>query len=262
MPFAARYPFAAGTAGLSLRAALVDDANAIHATHRDITTGFLDVGAGLYRWTYASHPDGFGGLVVFYTGTLGGGATTFAGVTVKAIAEVGETERVEANVLAGIAALPAAVWAVFASTLTGVGTIGKFLLDRLNLIGSGTAFASTSVLYGGKITLYKGLDRVAAAGNPLTIRDPDGTNLPDVGTAMRLQAVHTGDESQYFEVTGAVASGGGDVKDATFDLPRTAHSALRTGQFRYLLYERAGGTWNKLEAVGTLDLKPGLAAAA
>jgi len=35
-----------------------------------VTTGFVELGAGNYLWSYSSFPDGFRGAVKFYTGTL------------------------------------------------------------------------------------------------------------------------------------------------------------------------------------------------
>lgn len=76
--------------GLSstLRAALMDTTGTIHATHRDISTGFVEVGGGNYSWVYALTPDSYRGAAVFYTGTLGGAATDFSGVTVKTASPV------------------------------------------------------------------------------------------------------------------------------------------------------------------------------
>lgn len=83
MAFTAAYAFDAGSTGLSLKAALVNTAGTPHATHRDLSAGFAEIGANKYAWSYESHPDGFRGTVVFYTGTLGS-ASSFSGVTVLA----------------------------------------------------------------------------------------------------------------------------------------------------------------------------------
>lgn len=79
------YQIPVGTTGLALKAALSYADGTIHATARDLT-GVVELGAGMYSWTYASHPDGFRGQVVFYTGTLAA-AGNFSGVTIKAVAD-------------------------------------------------------------------------------------------------------------------------------------------------------------------------------
>lgn len=78
--------------GLSLKAALIDAAGTIHATLRDITAGFYEVGGGMYSWVTASMPDGYRGTVVFYVGSLGPGATDFNSVTKKAATPVSPQE--------------------------------------------------------------------------------------------------------------------------------------------------------------------------
>ncbi len=73
--------------GLTLKVALMDTTGTIHATIRDISTGFVEIGSGLYSWVYASMPDDYRGCAVFYTGTLGV-ASTFSGVTLKTATSV------------------------------------------------------------------------------------------------------------------------------------------------------------------------------
>jgi hypothetical protein len=60
----------ASQTGLSLKAQLFADGVAVGS---EITTGFTEDGLGDYNWKYAGFPDGFRGIVKFYTGTLPGG---------------------------------------------------------------------------------------------------------------------------------------------------------------------------------------------
>lgn len=85
--------------GLSatLRAALQDTSGTIHATLRDISTGFIEIGGGIYQWSSSSIPDGYRGVVVFYTGTLAS-ATDFTGVTLKTASPVSPQETENSDV--------------------------------------------------------------------------------------------------------------------------------------------------------------------
>lgn len=98
MAYAASYTFDGQATGLtaSLRAALRDTAGTIHATLRDVSAGFLEIGGNLYQWSSASIPAGYRGAVVFYVGSVGAGSD-FGGVAVKDAAPVnaGELERAE-----------------------------------------------------------------------------------------------------------------------------------------------------------------------
>jgi hypothetical protein len=60
----------ASQSGLTLKAQLYADGNTIGS---EITTGFTEDGRGDYSWKYAAFPDGFRGIVKFYTGSLPGG---------------------------------------------------------------------------------------------------------------------------------------------------------------------------------------------
>jgi hypothetical protein len=106
MPYTLSFNLNLGSSqtGLTLKAALMDTAGTIHATIRDIATGFVEVGAGNYLWSYTLIPDGYRGCVVFYTGVLGV-AANFAGVVVKTEISVNpeEAERVDVLVSSRLA---------------------------------------------------------------------------------------------------------------------------------------------------------------
>ena len=95
MPYETTFALALGTGqtGLeaTLRAALIDDDGTIHATIRDISTGFTEIGVGNYHWNYTAFPVGYRGSAVFYVGTVGAGSD-FTGVTVKSISAINPEE--------------------------------------------------------------------------------------------------------------------------------------------------------------------------
>lgn len=70
-----------GVSGLVLKAALVSE-GVIHATFRDVATGFFDDGQGGYEFISEEFPSDYRGVIVFYVGTLGA-ATDFDGVTIQ-----------------------------------------------------------------------------------------------------------------------------------------------------------------------------------
>lgn len=82
--------------GLTLRAALTDTAGAL--TVKDVSSGFFEVGSGVYLFHYASFPDGHRGALVVYTGSIGVG-TDFSGVVVKGAVAINPEE---AESVAGI----------------------------------------------------------------------------------------------------------------------------------------------------------------
>jgi hypothetical protein len=102
MPFTYNATLLLGSSqtGLSLKAGLIDTAGVIHATHRDITAGFVEIGGGMYSWVYSSVPDGYRGSAVYYTGTLGA-ASSFSGVTLKTATPVAPEEFENADVKTG-----------------------------------------------------------------------------------------------------------------------------------------------------------------
>lgn len=148
MSFAYNAALALGSSqtGLTLNAALMAYDGTIHATIRDVGTGFVEVGAGNYSWYYASAPAGYRGVVVYYTGTLGA-ATDFSGVTVKATTSLAP-ERGE-YLDAPVSGVPAAL---LASTVDGE------TLDRL-------LTALTAVLLG----------VASPSGNTVVFKKRDGT---------------------------------------------------------------------------------------
>ncbi len=86
--------------GLTLKAQLVDTAGS--AAGSEVTTGFVEFGAGNYGWTYADFTDGFRGFVEFYTGTLPAGLKTVAGVNPEESAgflAAGERDAIAAALL-------------------------------------------------------------------------------------------------------------------------------------------------------------------
>lgn len=79
MAYTSSFALDIGTPGLTLKWALTS-AGTIHATLRDQTSTFYADAAGGYEAVLTTIPDGFRGMVVFYTGTIGV-ATDFSGVT-------------------------------------------------------------------------------------------------------------------------------------------------------------------------------------
>lgn len=98
--YSANLNLGATLAGLSLKAALKywDGTTwIIHATLRDIATGFDEAGQGYYDWVTALMPDGMRGTVYYYTGTLGA-ATDFDGVVIVTTTVVSPQETENADV--------------------------------------------------------------------------------------------------------------------------------------------------------------------
>lgn len=60
----------ASQTGLTLKAQLFADGSPVGS---EVTTGFTEDGSGDYSWKYTAFPDGFRGIVKFYTGTLPSG---------------------------------------------------------------------------------------------------------------------------------------------------------------------------------------------
>lgn len=73
------------------------------------------------------------------------------------------------------AAIAAAVWNRLTSTLTTPGSVGAFLLDKLNRIGAGVVFVRTSIDPAGNVTLYRGKKHVLQwhSSTTLNLTAPD-----------------------------------------------------------------------------------------
>lgn len=69
MAYSATFALDIGTAGLTLKAALLSEANA-HATFKNITAGISEIGDGYYEFTTSAMPDGYRGVILFYTGDI------------------------------------------------------------------------------------------------------------------------------------------------------------------------------------------------
>lgn len=83
--------------GLTLYASLIDTAGTIHATLRDIATGFTELGDGRYQWYSASIPDNYRGMAVFHTTAVGAG-TDFSGVEIRAIQAINPEQHENVDV--------------------------------------------------------------------------------------------------------------------------------------------------------------------
>ena len=90
MPYTLSFSLALGSSqtGLTLKAQLVDTAGADVGS--EITTGFVEAGAGNYLFTSSAIPAGHRGGVKFYTGTLPTGLKAFAAINPE------ETEAADA----------------------------------------------------------------------------------------------------------------------------------------------------------------------
>mgnify|MGYP001175520250 CR=1 FL=1 len=77
----------ASYAGQTLRRTLLDDDGAMVSLHKDLASGFSELGGGEYLLNYADLPDNHVGSLVIHVGALGS-ATTFASVQVLGVAAV------------------------------------------------------------------------------------------------------------------------------------------------------------------------------
>lgn len=102
MAYTASYAFAA-TSGLTLKWSLVA-AGTLHATLRNQTTGFTEIGtSGLWEWLASTIPDGYRGVVVIHTNTATALADFTAANTYSVLSvnpgEIEKTETIPASVL-------------------------------------------------------------------------------------------------------------------------------------------------------------------
>lgn len=74
-------------AGQTLRRTLLDDDGAMVVGHKDLATGFTELGGGEYVLNYSNLPDGHVGSIVIHIGAIGG-AASFAAATVVGTAAV------------------------------------------------------------------------------------------------------------------------------------------------------------------------------
>lgn len=114
----------------TLRAALMDTTGTVHATLRDISTGFVEVGSGIYSWVYDSVPDGYRGAVVYYIGTLGV-AANFVGVTLKTASPVDGLSTLS---VADIPTTAEAADALLGRNLAGGSDGGRTVRDALRAL--------------------------------------------------------------------------------------------------------------------------------
>lgn len=81
-----------GASGLNLRASLVSS-GAVHATLRNISTGFHSDGHGGYEFITSLVPDGFRGVVLFHTGDIPASPSNdLAGIEIQSRASVNPQE--------------------------------------------------------------------------------------------------------------------------------------------------------------------------
>ncbi len=146
----------------SLRAAIMSQAGTIHATERDIASGFVEVAAGNYSFAYTP-PASYTGSAVFYTGTLGA-ATDFTGVTVKAIADAAPDAHLTAQQVRDAMKLAPSVGA------PADGSIDSELDALSELLNSApTITVSSPVARDGKIALIRGDDYLNADNRRLAL---------------------------------------------------------------------------------------------
>jgi hypothetical protein len=186
----------------SLRAALIDHSEVIHATERDISTGFIDLTAGNYIWPY-SPPSGYAGAVVFYTGTLGA-ATDFDGVTVKAIADA-------------------------APDYPQSGDAYLVAIEALALLSSGVraSFSGAAPAAGGTVEVVIGDDRTIAGGNPLSWTISTGMDLITLGVTLYVYR----DSAESYGLLYSVVCDVTEI-EANKYLVRAELSALLTAQLK------------------------------
>ena len=209
-------PLSTSQTGLTLAAQLIDTAGTNVGS--SVSTGFYEIGQGLYQWYYASYPDGFRGSVVFKSGS-----------TVVASVPINPQEAEYTDVKAST--LPALIWNVLTSGLTTVGSVGKLLVSKLGLIGTGRIDTDGPVTAGGVVKLSIGADYLSAHGNALVWTDTEDV-LPDLTGATIL--FEQGAMSGSTNGVAVVASTNGDGHTVLTAQPTHGKTALLlSGKYNY-----------------------------
>jgi len=195
-------------AGLTLSAQLVNTTGANVGSA--VTTGFVDLGGGMYLWHYAAFPDGHRGAVKFSSGGV-----------LKAIAPINpeEAENTDAKTSTR-AATDDSRFANLDAPVSSRATSGNILLPaaRVNYVGP--------VVANGNVTLLQGDDYANADGRALVFTE-DGAGWPTLTSAtVRLKSRHKHGMGQNLDVIGTVVTATGTSKSVRFDLTTAQTGAL------------------------------------
>lgn len=164
----------------------------IHATLRDISTGFILIAGSHYLWSSSSIPDSYAGVVVFYVGTLGA-ASDFSGVTHKADSLLSPPETENTDVKTSTRLAPTVSGRTLDVTATGGAGIDWSNVENptATVALSGTTVGTVSAATVADKTGFKlasdGTDLVLVAGKTL----PHAIQIIGATTAGKISGAGT-----------------------------------------------------------------------
>jgi hypothetical protein len=174
------------------------------------------------------------------TAAAPGEAMTLTGAydAAKTAAQAGNqmalTPAAQTNLVATVAA---AIWNRALTALTTVGSIGKYIWDKLALITSGSVTVTTPIVAGGNVTTYRGDDYHDTEGRALDWQEATFPPLTGLTITVIIQNV--------VQFTGSVPA----VDTARLELTGTQSAAIPAGRHRFQVLASGPGIVGHLTLV-------------
>lgn len=131
-------------------------------------------------------------------------------------------------------ALPASVWDYLTSAITTAGSIGKYLLEKLALIVSGSVTVSSPVNADGTcMEIVQGDDYYASEDRAIDWTSSDWPNLDSLGVSVVWSAINEQDSTDTATVAMTIVSAGVDEQTVRLELPASTTNDLAIGTARY-----------------------------